>query len=57
MKFASSNFFNMDKSSKKSVVGVAKASMLFAGGNKTLNNDLNVKIVDYYSQITDLNSV
>jgi hypothetical protein len=47
----------MDKSSKKSVVGVAKASMLFAGRNKTLNNDLNVKIVNYYSQITDLNSV
>lgn len=41
----------MDKSSKKSDVGAVKVSMLFAGGNKTSNNDLSVKTVDYYSQI------
>ena len=57
MKFVSSNFFIMDKSSKKSDVGVVKVSMLFAGENKTTNNDLSVKTVDYYSQTIDLNNV
>lgn len=57
MKFVSSNFFNMDKSSKKSDVGAVKVSMLFVGENKTTNNDLSVKTVDYYSQIIDLNNV
>jgi hypothetical protein len=47
----------MDKSSKKSDVGVVKVSMLFVGGNKTLNSDLNVKTVDYYLPTIDLNNV
>jgi hypothetical protein len=46
----------MEKSLKKSDVGVVKASMLFAGENKATNNDLNVKIADCYSQITDPNN-
>lgn len=46
MRFVSSNFFNMEKSPKKSDVGVVKASMLFAGENKVVSNDSNVKTVD-----------
>ncbi len=57
MKFVSSNFFYMDKSSKKSDVGDVKALMLFAGENKIASNDLNAKTADYYSQITSLNNV
>ena len=56
MKFVSSNFFIMEKSSKKSDVGVVKALMLFVGENRIINNDLNVKIAIYYLPITDPNS-
>ncbi len=57
MKFVSSNFFNMEKPPKKSDVGVVKASMLFAGENKVISNDSNVKTVDYCLRIIDLNNV
>jgi hypothetical protein len=56
MKLVSSNFFNMEKQPKKSDVGVVKVSMLFAGENKIISKDLNVKNVVYYSQITDQNN-
>ena len=56
MKFVSSNFFNMKESPKKSDVGVAKVSMLFAGENKIISNDSNVKIAIYYLPIIDQNS-
>lgn len=46
----------MEKSSKKSDVGVVKVSMLFAGGSKMLSNDLNVKTADYYLQTTSQNN-
>jgi hypothetical protein len=46
----------MEKSSKKSDVGDVKVSMLFVGGNRIINNDLNVKIAIYYLLIIDLNS-
>ena len=53
MKLVSSNFFNMEKPPKKSDVGVVKVSMLFAGANKVISKDSNVKIVVYYLQIID----
>jgi len=46
----------MEKSSKKSDVGVVKASMLFVGENRIISNDSNVKIAIYYFLIIDLNS-
>jgi hypothetical protein len=46
----------MEKSSKKSAVGVVKVSMLFVGGNKIISNDSSVKIVGYYLLIIDLNN-
>ena len=43
------------KTSKKSLVGAAKAIKLFFGENRTENNDLNVKFVDnYLPQTTNL---
>lgn len=57
MKFVSSNFFYMDKSSKKSDVGDVKALMLFAGENRITSNDLNAKTVVYYSRIISQNNV
>ncbi len=56
MKLVSSNFFNMKESPKKSDVGVAKVSMLFARENKIISNDSNVKIAIYYLPIIDQNS-
>jgi hypothetical protein len=43
----------MEKPPKKSDVGVVKVSMLFAGANKVISKDSNVKIVVYYLQIID----
>jgi len=46
----------MEKSSKKSDVGVVKASTLFVGENRIISNDSNAKIAIYYFLIIDLNS-
>jgi hypothetical protein len=46
----------MEKLPKKSDVGVVKVSMSFAVENKVISNDSNVKIVDYYLLIIDLNN-
>lgn len=46
----------MEKTPKKSDVGVVKVSMSFAGEHKVISNDSNVKIADYYLLTIDLNN-
>jgi len=50
LKFVSINFFLFMKNSKKSVVQLVKVFKLLNGEYNKISKDLNVKIVDNYSQ-------